>query len=765
MSYISHRNIPENTVEERKYQTAVARHALDGNTLVVLPTGMGKTAVALLVAAERLEKGKILMLAPTKPLVEQHLRYFSNNLRIESDDIVMFTGTMPSEKREKLWQTARFVTATPEVIKNDLIGGRYTLEDVSLLIVDECHRTTGDYAYVFIGERYNETARDPLLLAMTASPGSDRESVAQICEHLGITIVESRTEDDPDVRPYVHERELEYVTVELPEQLWLAVSVMNRMIDERIEKLRSYNYQVPPRERLSMKALNAVMAMIQMRMQQKDSSAYAASSTHAEIMKLRHGVLLAESQGSTALKVYLAKLEMEGVTGKSKAAKHVYEDDGFKRLLMLSAGWTKEIHPKADEVVRIVREQLMEAPESKIIVFVSFRDGVAMLVDRLTEAGIEARRFVGQASRDYEKGLSQKQQIAAIKEFREGAYPVLVSTSVGEEGLDIPSTDLVVFYESVPSEVRSIQRKGRTGRNTTGRVIVLVTKGTMDETYKYVSNSKEKAMHKNVQVMRNGAVPVFTPAVPPVLETPSDTQLSLAEAVLKAAELRKAEEEEEEEERPAVVVDNRETHSKVAECLSRLGVKITLAQLPVGDYAIGDRILVERKTIADFVDTLVERDLFGQMKELASNCTRPVLIVEGGSLSDLYDVRNVHPNAIRNTLASIAVDFDVSLVFTRDAAETADMLHAFARREAGSEKKERTQHKGKSRKSLHESAEYVLTAFPDVGPKAARTLLAHFGSLRAVLSASKEELLAVSGVGEKTAAGVCAVADYLWEKK
>ncbi|HJJ82473.1 MAG TPA: helicase-related protein, partial [Methanocorpusculum sp.] len=514
MSYVSRKNIPENTIEARSYQTAIADSALSANTLVVLPTGMGKTAVALLVAAARIDSGKILMLAPTKPLVEQHFRYFSKNLLLEEGDVVMFTGSTASPKRVEAWNSARFVVATPEVIKNDLIAGRYDVKDVSLLVVDECHRTVGNYAYVFIGRRYNETASSPLVLGMTASPGSDPEHVAEICEHLSITSVESRVETDADVRPYVHERDLEYMTLELPEDLWLAVSVLNSLLDDRLTKLGDMGYRVPRREALSMKALNALRAQIQMRMQEKDKTAYTAVSVHAELMKLKHGVMLAESQGSTALRAYLLRLQTEGHGGGSKASQRICADSRFQRLLSLSESWTKELHPKADAVVRIVQEQMTEFADSKIIVFVTYRDSVQMLVDYLNDAGITARRFVGQASRDSEKGLSQKQQIEAIRQFREGEYSVLVATSVGEEGLDIPATDLVVFYESVPSEVRSIQRKGRTGRNTSGKVIVLITKGTADETFRWVSNAKEKQMLKGVSAMRNGKVPTKLFTVP-----------------------------------------------------------------------------------------------------------------------------------------------------------------------------------------------------------------------------------------------------------
>ncbi|HJJ31526.1 MAG TPA: DEAD/DEAH box helicase [Methanocorpusculum sp.] len=762
MTYISRRNIPEHTIEERAYQTAIAERAESANTLVVLPTGMGKTAVALLLAAKRLDAGKILMLAPTKPLVEQHLRYFSKNLLLGEDEVVMLTGETAPAKRIKLFTESRFCIATPEVVKNDLISERYNLEDVSLLIVDECHHATGNYAYVFIAQRYNQSAASPLLLGMTASPGSDKERVAEICSNLSIQQVESRTEDDPDVQPYVHERELQYITLELPEELWLCVSVLNSMIDDKLTQLKGLNYRVPARNMLSMKALNALMAQIQLRMQQKDKTAYLAVSIHAELMKLKHGVTIAESQGSTALKTYLLRLQSEAAGAGSKASKRIAAEPRFAKILEMADGWKKEIHPKAEAVVRAVREQLLESADSKIIVFVTYRDSVQMIVDYLTDAGISAKRFVGQSSRDSEKGLSQKQQIEAIRQFREGEYTVLVATSVGEEGLDIPATDLVIFYEAVPSEVRSIQRKGRTGRNTTGKVYVLVTKGTADETYRWVSTAKEKQMLKGVSAMKAGAVPkqperqVEIPAAGDASYGESQ-QMTLAESIIDAARA-------DEEERPTVIIDNREMSAKVAEELSNLGAHVVLEHMAAGDYAVGDRILIERKTVQDFVDTLVDRDLFGQMKNLAESSIRPILIIEGGGISDLYSARNIHPNAIRNTLASIAADYDVSILFTKDAAETARMIFAFAKRENSDERRERSKHKSKSSQVESEAVLYILTAFPSVGPKAARDLLTAFGSLRGVLSATKEELLGVKGIGEKTASAIISALEKKWNE-
>jgi len=337
---------------------------------------------------------------------------------------------------------------------------------------------------------------------------------------------------------------------------------------------------------------------------------------------------------------------------------------------------------------------------------------------------IPCERFVGQATKDSEKGLSQKKQIAALTRFREGEFKVLIATSVGEEGLDVPSTDMVIFYEAVPSEIRSIQRKGRTGRSRAGRVVVLVTKGTSDEVFRHVSQAKETTMHKSMKAMgrRNSSLqtPVFV------------EQASIDEFAVQG---------------PRISIDDRETSSKVVEVLSGLGAAIRLERLAHGDYAVGDRIVIERKTARDFVDTLINRDLLGQIKAMAETVPRPVLIIEGG---DLYTQRDIHPNAIKGVLAALAIDMGVSLLFTRDEQDTAQMLFIIAKRE-DSERGERKVHPHKSHRSVREDLEYIISAFPEIGMKNARLLLSHLGSVQAVANAELPELTAIKGIGEKTA--------------
>jgi ERCC4-related helicase len=733
MATITHPCIRPGSLESREYQISIAMRALDGNTMVVLPTGLGKTAIALLVAASRLynEKGKVLMLAPTKPLVEQHRRFFEKHLIIDGKTpvLALFTGESPPEDRKGEFSSATVIFATPQVVKNDLLSGAYTLENVSLLIIDECHRAVGNYAYGFVANRYLATARSPLILAMTASPGGQEEKVKEVCANLSISIIESRSDHDRDVAPYVHPRELEVIEVELPVPLRRAVDDLHELLDSRIRQLKALGYEVPRRQELSMKSLNQLNARIQEMIRNNDASGYAGASLYAELMKLRHAVSLAESQGSRVLAGYVNRLFAEGSsTGGSKAAARLARDPVFHRLLERCRSWKEELHPKLAIMAGITRRQLEQYPESRIIIFASFRDMVQQIVDFLHEQGISANRFVGQAARDREKGLSQKEQIDILRRFRAGEFRVLVATSVGEEGLDVPSTDMVIFYEAVPSEIRSIQRKGRTGRSGAGKIVVLVTKGTSDETYRFVSQSRERSMATGI---RNLGARIDQPSGSSGPGAGSQARISAFQ-----------------DDEPEILVDDRETSSKVVERLSALGARLAIHRLSYGDYAIGDRVVVERKSSRDFVDTLVERDLFGQLSGLAAHALRPVLIIEGG---DIFSERDIHQNALRGTLAAITIDMGISLLFTRDEEDTAQMLLVLARRESTRGDRGPRLPPRKSYTSSREEQEQIIGTFPDIGIKNARQLLAHFGSIQAITMATEEELAGVTGIGEKKA--------------
>lgn len=158
-------------------------------------------------------------MSPTKPLVEQHSLFLRNVLEIEESSILTFTGSLSPAKRAELWNQGQIIISTPQVIENDLIARRIDLGDVSHITFDEAHRAVGNYAYSFISEKYFQSCENPHILAITASPGSSSEKVNQVCESLRIESVIVKTEQDSDVVPYIHKKDIEWVHVNLPDEL------------------------------------------------------------------------------------------------------------------------------------------------------------------------------------------------------------------------------------------------------------------------------------------------------------------------------------------------------------------------------------------------------------------------------------------------------------------------------------------------------------------------------------------------------------------
>ncbi len=218
---IEHPLLEPDFLERRLYQLKLAGTAANHHTLVCLPTGLGKTTVSLLVTARRLEEvgGKSVMLAPTKPLVQQHADFYREALQLPDEEIVVFTGDVSPDDRAATWEQATVVMATPQVIENDLVGSRISLADVTHLTFDECHRATGDYAYNYIAERYHADAKRPLVTGMSASPGGDEEAILEVCENLGIDEVEVMTEEDADVDEFTHDTEVEWERIDLPDEV------------------------------------------------------------------------------------------------------------------------------------------------------------------------------------------------------------------------------------------------------------------------------------------------------------------------------------------------------------------------------------------------------------------------------------------------------------------------------------------------------------------------------------------------------------------
>jgi len=500
--FVDHPLIRRGSVEDRDYQRNIANSCLKRSTLVVLPTGMGKTVIAARVIAEVLHSrgGRVLLLAPTKPLVEQHAATLRDVLVVAPERIALFTGEVAApEDREILWRESKIVVSTPQVVRNDVKQGRVSLEGVSLIVFDEAHRSVGNYAYVDVAATYKDNPAG-LVLGMTASPGNESETILEVCGNLGIEGVEIRTEDDPDVVSYVHEIDVERIVVEPPEAAQEIRAQLKKVLDEQIERLKACGF-LQEIDRPTTRDLLAAGQLIRARLDsgERQGPVFTAATAQAVAMKANHGIELAETQGMEALRSYLDRTEAEA---NSRADRQFLTRPEVIKARQL-ASESKTEHPKVRKVLWTVRDQFLKKPDSRVIVFTHYRDMAEQVSRELaTLPGIRPARFVGQATRGDDVGLKQREQVDMIERFKAGDHNVLVCTAVGEEGLDIPATDLVVFYEPIPSEIRTIQRRGRTGRTRAGRVVMLVTRGTRDEAYLYSSRRKERRMHVELDRLR-----------------------------------------------------------------------------------------------------------------------------------------------------------------------------------------------------------------------------------------------------------------------
>ena len=763
-NYISHPLIKKDAIEARLYQQVLAGDVLKkGNTMVVAPTALGKTIVAILVAADRLQKvknSKVLVLAPSKPLAIQHEDSFKEFLNLPCTSI---TGAIKTDERVKRWEESRIVCATPQTVESDLLNGRYDLSSVSLIVFDECHHGVGSYSYVYLASRYVQESNFNLILGLTASPGSDKAKIKEVCANLYIQNIVVKTEDDPDVRPYFNPVEIDWVRVKMSSELEKIKKYVDKALKVRLKALKNMGIirTVSVGKVDILKARGRIQGEIA-RSVNPDKELFQAISILSAVINIQHSQELIETQGIQTFNKYIARLRKK----KTKAAKSLMWDDNFGRAVKMARdaerhGWE---HPKLREVTRILKKELgtddgqtklqssrvtgKDEKSSKIIVFTQYRDTLEMIHEKLEKEGIKSVKFFGQAAKDGQKGLTQKEQKAIIKSFRMGEYDVLLSTSVAEEGIDIPAVDLVVLYEPVPSEVRMIQRRGRTGRKRTGRVKVLITNGTRDEAYYWSSVRKEDKMKYQL-------------IDPDVLEELNASALERMEDQKRVKVIERPKEAE--KANPLVYADSREGNSKVIRHLSEMEIDVKVRSMAVGDYQVSDEVVIERKTAKDFVDSIIDKRLFKQARELSEEFKRPLLILEG---DDIYNGM-LHPNAVRGTLAAIAIDFGISIIPTRNSEDTAAMIKRIAVREQNGEKTHIQIRTDKKPVSLWEQQLFIVESLPNIGPVNAKNLLQHFGSVEKVMNASESELQEVEGIGKKTAKNIRKVveSEYLYFNK
>jgi Fanconi anemia group M protein len=369
------------------------------------------------------------------------------------------------------------------------------LNEVCLLVEDEAHRCVKNYDYNFLAKKYKEQSMHPRILGLTASPGSNKLKIKQICKNLFVEEVELRTRNSQDVKNYLQELKFEKVMVNFPPEFEEVRYILKEIFDKYIEELKNRRVLWGPASKTGLINLQKKL-MATLGRGNRNFNYMLGVSACAQAIKLQHALELLETQTLSSFNKYLKDLFNQARQKKSKGVVKLVSKPQFNFVFtrtneLLAKGFE---HPKINELKNIIKKERLQNKKLKVIVFAQFRDTTKFLSDELNNIqGIKSQVFVGQTKKEG-MGLSQKEQKKMIEDFSNGNINVLCATSIGEEGLDIPEVNTVIFYEPVPSAIRKIQRSGRTARLMKGKLIMLVTKGTRDEAFYYVSRAKEKSM-------------------------------------------------------------------------------------------------------------------------------------------------------------------------------------------------------------------------------------------------------------------------------
>ncbi|TET61599.1 MAG: DEAD/DEAH box helicase [Promethearchaeota archaeon] len=524
--------LKENLIFYRDYQKNIVTNCKNKNSLVVLPTGLGKTIIGILLISNCLKKylkAKIIILAPTRPLVSQHRASCEKFLDIDLKEITSFTGKIAPEKRISLFQSSRIIISTPQVIKNDLMRGRYNLKQVSLIVFDEAHKTKGNYAYTLISEEYVSTCSDPLILGLTASPGKDYDRIQQICDNLYIENIVFKNYQDKDVKDYIYDIDtfinLVDLTIELRElsavwynlfEKYLRFFIKNKLITPNKPYYSKLDFLGISRD-LTLSLHFEKENGLDLSEEEYIESLYYKSPKIIDIVKenqldipsiysycsscisILHAKDLLETQDITLFKSFLDRIKYKA-SKDILSAKRIINSEHFNHInsIIESEEQINFSHPKLKKIISIIKEEFEEFDNKKILVFTQYREMAEFLKNLLQKEfnnQLKIEKFIGQATKMDDIGYSQRLQIEILEKFREGLINILIATSVAEEGLDIPNVDAIIFFEPVPSEIRLIQRRGRTGRYAPGRCYILVTEETVDVPFYIVARRKERSMN------------------------------------------------------------------------------------------------------------------------------------------------------------------------------------------------------------------------------------------------------------------------------
>ncbi|KAI4946800.1 hypothetical protein J4E91_006972 [Alternaria rosae] len=491
---------PTNLGTIRDYQFNIVQRGLFHNLLVALPTGLGKTFIAATIILNWFRwttEAQIVFVAPTKPLVAQQVEACFHIAGIPRSYTTMLTGGVSTGLRAEEWKEKRVFFMTPQTLLNDLKSGYADPKKIVLLVVDEAHRATGAYAYVEVVSflrRFNTSFR---VLALTATPGADVESVQKVIDGLDISKVEIRTENSMDICSYVHQRKIDKQVFQNTDEMEMCMELYSQALQPLVNTIAGLNayWSKNPRDLTPFGCQQAKKKWFQE--VGRNANRGLQSTVHtifAILASISHGMDLLKYHGMGPFYIKMKEFQDEAAKTKSKYKKQILDSDAWKKLMVRLHGWINDDnfvgHPKLEYLQQVILDHFVNAgdgrnvdgappSQTRIMVFAHFRDSaeeIARILKR-HQPMIRPRIFVGQAHGKNSEGMSQKDQLEAIEKFKNGEFNTLIATSIGEEGLDIGEVDLIICYDSKASPIRMLQRMGRTGRKRQGRIVMLQMEG------------------------------------------------------------------------------------------------------------------------------------------------------------------------------------------------------------------------------------------------------------------------------------------------
>ena len=774
-----------NGLETRIYQEVLFMEAKDQNSLIVLPTGLGKTIIIMYLVNyfyNKVPNKKIIVATPTKPLVHQIAETFIEFLDIPEEFIQEMAGSTSPEKRAEIYKTGQIFIGTPQTFSNDFDTDKIDPKEISLLCFDEAHRSTGNYAYVRIVQNFYDFNLNPRIVGFTATPGNKPEQIEQIIQNLHIESISSRFVDDPDVKQYVSFHRPKIVWVQLPDSYKTILKFFEQYQNEIVDKIKEKG--LDPGKYISKTVALDLQKQVTTLMED-DPEIGELLYYVPNLIRILHIKDITETQGLPQAKITLSKWFLDP---KQKTLKMFIEHPFIQNAYEIISK-NSEKHPKLIKLVEILRERILD-PESKIIIFTNYRDTVDFLLQELEEQGFVAKKFIGQSSQKNSSGMSQKEQIRVLDEFKNTDLNILISTSVGEEGIDVGACDLVVFYDSVSSVVRNVQRVGR-GRKRQSEVIRLITRDTKDAVMYYATLKQEKKIQEFIRKELPKRIKIDVKGVTTthpkqhqshpqgtIIDQPNSSGqsslLQFVQAEPKATGLKKDPQllvksnqvENNSTQNPTItntatentvsfskdsdkvliLVDNREARSQVPRLLKKAeNIKIQLVNLPEGDYKVSDECVIERKTIHDFGESVVDGRLFDQLGNKLATYKKPVLLLEGQE-NELKI--NITPSAIKGAIATIILSYKMPVLRTLSEVETADMIIALAKREQRNEKSRPSLHTISKSFPMKEIQRFILASIPGVNRTKADQLLEEFKTLQKLANANPDDLVQIEGIGK-----------------